>query len=67
MITKDMTVADVLELDGDYESIFVKYFMTCSGCPGAARETLEEAAEGHGADLESLLADLNKERERQQG
>ena len=31
--------------------------MTCSGCPGAVRETLEEAAEGHGADLESLLAE----------
>ena len=41
MITKDMTVAEVLELDGDYESIFVKYFMTCSGCPGATLETLE--------------------------
>ena len=31
----------------------------CAGCPGAEMETIEQAAEGHGLDLEKLLADLN--------
>ena len=63
MITKDMTISQVLELEVNYEKIFEKYFMTCSGCPGAYRETLEEAAKGHGVNLEKLLADLNEENE----
>ena len=46
-------------MDEKYEKIFDKYFMSCSGCPGAENETLQQAAEGHGADLDSLLADLN--------
>ena len=59
MITKEMTVSEVLAMDEKCEKIFDKYFMSCSGCPGAENETLQQAAEGHGADLDSLLADLN--------
>ncbi len=59
MITKDMNVSEILEMDERYEGVFAKYFLTCAGCPGAQLETLEQAAEGHGVDLEKLLADLN--------
>ena len=59
MITKDMTVFEVLEKDEKYETIFKKNFLSCAGCPGAQMETLEQAAEGHGISLEKLLADLN--------
>ena len=59
MITKEMTVSEVLEMDGCYEKVFEKYLLTCAGCPGADRETLEEAAKGHGVSLEKLLEDLN--------
>ncbi len=59
MITKDMNVSEVLDMDDRYEEIFAKYYLTCAGCPGAMMETLEQAAEGHGIDLEKLLADLN--------
>lgn len=59
MITKDMTVSEVLEADDKYEAIFEKHFLSCAGCPGAQMETLEQAAEGHGIDLEKLLKDLN--------
>ena len=61
MITREMTVAEVLALDEKYQQIFERYFMTCAGCPGADNETLQQAAEGHGVDLDALLADLNKE------
>ncbi len=59
MITKDMTVFQVLEMDEKYESVFERHLLSCAGCPGAQMETLEQAAEGHGIDLERLLADLN--------
>ena len=58
MITKDMTVSQVLEMT-EYEKIFEKHLLTCAGCPGAEMETIEQAAEGHGLDLEKLLTDLN--------
>ena len=60
MITKEMTVSQVLEMGEGYEKIFEKYLLTCPGCPGAITETLEEAAKGHGINLERLLDDLNK-------
>ena len=60
MITKEMTVSQVLEMGEIYEKVFQKYLLTCSGCPGAMTETLEEAAKGHGISLENLLNDLNK-------
>lgn len=59
MITKEMSVSDVLEMGECYEKVFAKYLLTCAGCPGAAMETLEEAAKGHGVDLDKLLEDLN--------
>lgn len=59
MITKDMTVSEILLMNERYEEIFEKYFLTCAGCPGAEMETLEQAAEGHGIDLAELLEALN--------
>ncbi len=59
MITKEMTVSEVLEMGEKYEKIFNMYLLTCAGCPGAYAETLQQAAEGHGIDLEKLLRDLN--------
>ena len=59
MITKDMTVFEVLEMGEEYEEIFKKHMLTCAGCPGGAAETLEQAASGHGIDLEKLHVDLN--------
>lgn len=60
MITRDMTVMDVLNKDDKYAQVFAKYLLTCAGCPGASGETLEEAAESHGLDVEALLHDLNQ-------
>lgn len=59
MINKDMLVIDVLDLGEKYASVFEQYLLTCAGCSGASMETLEDAAESHGIDLEKLLTDLN--------
>lgn len=60
MITKEMTVIEVLNMGEQYGRVFDSFLLTCAGCPGAQRETLEEAAKGHGVELEYLLAELNR-------
>lgn len=60
MITKDMKVNEILDKDFALIDVFLSYDLPCYGCPGAEEETLEEAAEIHGIDLEKLLEDLNK-------
>ncbi len=59
MITKDMIVSDILEMDEKYAKILEDFLLPCEGCPGADLETLEEAAKGHGIDLDKLLEKLN--------
>lgn len=63
-ITEDMRVCDIVNLNDETERIFKSYGMECSGCPGAAQETLLEAAEGHGVSVDDLLRDLNAEAEK---
>lgn len=59
-VTEEMNVCDVLELDARLEDIFLSHGMNCVGCPGSNTETIKEAAEGHGIELQLLLADLNE-------
>ena len=60
MITKEMSVIEVLNMGEQYGKVFEKYLLTCAGCPGATMETLEQAAKGHRVDIDQLLADLNQ-------
>ena len=60
MITRDMKVIEVINLGENHERVFEKYRLDCVRCSGARTETLEEAAKGHGIDLEALLQDLNQ-------
>lgn len=59
MITKDMIISDIINMDDKYADVLEECLMPCGGCPGADLETLEEAAKGHGIDLEELLKKLN--------
>jgi hybrid cluster-associated redox disulfide protein len=62
-ITKEMTVAQVLDIDRNLASVFMQHGMMCIGCPSATMETLEQAAAVHGLKLDDLLEDLNKTQE----
>ena len=59
MITKDTKISEILDLDERLCEVLIRHGLFCQGCPGAIRETLEEAAYGHGVSLEELLAALN--------
>lgn len=60
IISKDMLIMDVVEANPNAPEVLLSYGMHCLGCAIAHGETLEEAAEVHGIDLDQLLLDLNK-------
>ncbi len=59
MITKDMTIAEIVALNHNTMLILLNAGMHCVGCPSAQGETLEEACMVHGLDVEPLLKQLN--------
>jgi len=59
IITKDMIITEVLDIDQSTASIFMKHGMHCIGCPVASSEKISEAAVVHGIDVNKLIDDLN--------
>ena len=59
-VTKEMTIAQVLNLHRGTARIFMEFGMTCLGCPHATAESLEEACMAHGANADELVHQLNE-------
>lgn len=59
MITKDMSIGQVLSINQGTAPIFKAYGMHCLTCPHATAESIEEAGLVHGIDVDKLVADLN--------
>lgn len=59
-ITGDSVIGDLLEHDPKIEDVLLNHGMHCPGCPAARGETLAEACEVHGLDLDALLAAISK-------
>ena len=57
-LTKDTTIGELLRMDPEIGNVLTEIGMHCLGCPSAQRETLEEAADVHGMDVDDLLEDL---------
>ena len=60
MITKEMTVGQVLRLYPQTVQIFLELGMHCLGCPSSTMESIEGAALTHGRRVDELVAQLNK-------
>lgn len=60
MLTKEMTVGQVLRLYPQTVQIFLELGMHCLGCPSATMESIEGAALTHGRNADELVAQLNK-------
>ncbi|VYT89530.1 DUF1858 domain-containing protein [Clostridium tertium] len=60
MITKDMTIGEVVKMKDGAAQILMSFGMGCVGCPSAQAETIAEAAMVHGLNLNDLLDALNK-------
>jgi hybrid cluster-associated redox disulfide protein len=60
MITKDLTIGEIIRIKEDAPQILMSFGMGCVGCPSAQAETIEDAVKVHGINLEELLEELNK-------
>ncbi len=59
MITKDMLIGDILREKPESAGILMSFGMGCVGCPSAQMESLEQAAQVHGMDINELIKALN--------
>lgn len=60
MITKEMTIGEIVRVGEDKVRTLMMFGMGCVGCPSAQAETLEEAAMVHGINVEELIKALNE-------
>lgn len=60
MITKEMTIAEVLARSPQTETVFFSLGMDCLDCSLAKGESVEDAAAAHGIDVEDLIHQLNR-------
>lgn len=60
MVTKTMTIGEVLRIDRGTAPIFMQFGMHCLGCPHSTGESLEMACMVHGADCDALVQKLNE-------
>jgi len=58
-ITKNMIIGDLVRNYPEAVNVLMQHGMGCVGCPSAQAESIENACEVHGMDIESLLKALN--------
>lgn len=60
MVTKQMSIGEILKMDRNTAPIFMEFGMHCLGCPHATAESLEDACAAHGANVDELVHQLNE-------
>ena len=58
-IEKDTIIGDILDADPTTAQYFFEMGMHCLGCPASRGESVAEACEVHGGDVEEILEKLN--------
>ena len=59
-VNKDTIIADILNIDKGTVPILLNSGLHCLGCPSSQGESLEEACEIHGIDVDELVNSLNE-------
>ncbi len=59
MISKQMTIEEVVRKYPETRSTFERYGLGCVGCGAALFENIEQGARVHGIDVDELITDLN--------
>lgn len=59
MIERTTKIGELLEMAPEKADILLQAGMHCLGCPASQAETIEEACEVHGIDVEELMKQLN--------
>lgn len=55
-----MTISEVIRKYPRSAMVFIEYGFHCVGCPASQSETVEEGAQLHRINLQTLLEALNK-------
>ena len=58
-INKDTRIGEILEKAPEKAEILLEVGMHCIGCPASQMETLEEACQVHGIDVEDVVGKLD--------
>ena len=58
-IENDTIIGDILDADPTTAQYFFEMGMHCLGCPASRGESVAEACEVHGVDVEEILEKLN--------
>ena len=61
VINKDTKIGEIIENAPEKAELLLEAGMHCLGCPASQAETLEEACEVHGIDVEEVVKKLNEE------
>ena len=56
---KDTKIGEIMEVAPEKAEILLSIGMHCSGCPASQAETIEEACDVHGVNVDELLEKLN--------
>lgn len=59
MITKEMSISEIVQKYPETVPVFGKHGMGCIGCAAARFENLAQGAGAHGIDIDALVKDLN--------
>ncbi|MCH5212102.1 MAG: DUF1858 domain-containing protein [Oscillospiraceae bacterium] len=59
-VTKDTLIGEALMINMGIADILMKAGMHCVGCPASQGETIEEACQVHGMEVEPLVKEINE-------
>ena len=59
VITKDTIIGDILDIAPETAPLFFSIGMHCLGCPSSRGETVEQACQVHGIDVDAFLVEVN--------
>jgi hybrid cluster-associated redox disulfide protein len=59
MITKDITIGELLREVPDVAPVLMSAGMHCLGCPASQAESIGDAALVHGLDADELVSEIN--------
>ncbi len=59
MVTKDMTIGEILRTVNGADEVLRRNGMHCVGCPSAQMESIADACVVHGMDINKVLSEHN--------
>lgn len=59
VITKEMTIGEVVEKYPQTVEVFLRHGLMCFGCAVARFENIAQGAAAHGIEVDALMNDLN--------